>query len=390
MENAHAYKNRHLRLGMVGGGKGALIGAVHRIAARLDDHFAIIAGALASDPARAQDSGTMIGLAPERIYDNYRTMAESEAARDDGIDAVAIVTPNHLHSEIAQAFLEKNIHVICDKPLTATLEQAKTLFKAAKKSKALFILTHNYTGYPLVRHARQMVANGELGSVRVIQAEYPQGWLHREADADNKQASWRGDPTRSGIGGCVSDIGTHALNLAQFITGLEIESLAADLHTFVPGRALDDNVHVLLRFKSGARGMLWASQVAPGAENNLGVRIYGEDGGLAWYQEEPNKLLWTRQDAAARVLTRAGAETGTDAARVTRIPPGHPEGYLEGFANIYVEAAAAIRAAKDGKPPPPNVVYPSLEDGMVGMAFIDACVRSSQNNAAWVTLDLPS
>ncbi|MEL7026846.1 MAG: Gfo/Idh/MocA family oxidoreductase, partial [Pseudomonadota bacterium] len=284
----------------------------------------------------------------------------------------------------AREFLKRGIHVICDKPLTSTLADAKKLVKAAEASDALFILTHNYTGYPMVRQARDMVANGEIGAIRVVQVEYPQDWLTVEQDF--KQAEWRTDPARSGAGGSTGDIGTHAYNLACFVSGLEAEELAADIQAFVPGRQVDDNAHVMLRFKGGARGMLWSSQVAPGNENALRIRVYGEKGGLEWAQEDPNYLWYTPFGEPKRLITRGGAGSGEAAGRVSRTPPGHPEGYLEGFANIYSEAAEAIRAHQAGRAPDPAVIYPTVDDGLKGVTFVDACVRSSARNAAWVSL----
>ncbi len=302
----------------------------------------------------------------------------------NGIESVSIVTPNHVHYQAAREFLKRGIHVICDKPLTSNLADAKKLVKAAEASGALFILTHNYTGYPMVRQAREMVATGKIGAVRVVQVEYPQDWLTIQQDF--KQAEWRTDPERSGSGGSIGDIGTHAFNLACFVTGLEAEELAADLQAFVPGRPLDDNAHVLLRFEGGARGMLWSSQVAPGNENALRVRVYGETGGLEWAQEDPNYLWFTPFGEPKQLLTRGGAGTGEAAERMTRTPPGHPEGYLEAFANIYSEAAEAIYAHRQGEQPFQDVVYPTVYDGLKGMQFVDACVRSSARNAAWIKL----
>jgi len=365
---------------MVGGGNDAFIGGVHRIASRIDDHFELVAGALSSTPEKSRVSGEALGL--PRVYDDFHAMAIREARLKEGIEAVSIVTPNHVHYEAAREFLKRGIHVICDKPLTSTLADAKKLVKAAENSDALFILTHNYTGYPMVRQAREMVNSGEIGKVRVVQVEYPQDWL--TVQQDFKQAEWRTDPARSGAGGSTGDIGTHAYNLACFITGLEAEELAADLQAFVPGRKVDDNAHVMLRFTGGARGMLWSSQVAPGNENALRIRIYGETGGLEWAQEDPNYLWHTPFGAPKRLITRGGAGSGNAAARVSRVPPGHPEGYLEGFANIYSEAAAAIRAHQASEAPDPEVTYPSVTDGLKGVAFVDACVRSSKRNAAWV------
>ncbi|MEL7262369.1 MAG: Gfo/Idh/MocA family oxidoreductase [Pseudomonadota bacterium] len=372
-----------IRLGMVGGGNDAFIGAVHRIASRIDDKFELVAGALSATPEKARASGEALGL--PRIYDDFKAMAIREARLKDGIEAVSIVTPNHVHYAAAREFLKRGIHVICDKPLTSTLADAKKMVKAAEASDALFILTHNYTGYPMVRQAREMIAGGEIGTVRVVQVEYPQDWL--TVQQDFKQAEWRTDPARSGVGGSTGDIGTHAFNLACFVTGLEVDSLAADLQAFVPGRQVDDNAHVMLRFAGGARGMLWSSQVAPGNENALRVRVYGENGGLEWAQEDPNYLWHTPFGAPKRLITRGGAGAGDAAGRVSRTPPGHPEGYLEGFANIYSEAAEAIVAARTGAPVPEHVIYPTVHDGLRGVQFVSACVKSSQRDAAWVKLD---
>ena len=379
-------KPARIRLGMVGGGKDAFIGAVHRIAARIDDEYELVAGALSSTPAKARESGALLGLAPDRTYDDFATMAKREARRKNGIEAVAIVTPNHMHAPVAREFLKRGIHVICDKPLTATLVEAKRLRKAAADSGTLFILTHNYTAYPMIRQARAMVRDGLLGTIRVVQVEYAQDWLATPVeDTGAKGAEWRTDPARSGAGGSTGDIGTHAFNLASFVTGLRLDALAADLQSFVPGRRVDDNGHVLLRFEGGARGMLWCSQVATGSENALRLRVYGDRGGLAWAQEDPNYLWFTPLGEPKRLITRGGAGAGPEAARVSRVPGGHPEGYLEGFANIYAEAARAIRARRDGKPVPQDVVYPTVDDGVAGVAFVEACVRSSARNGAWVT-----
>jgi len=320
-----------IRLGMVGGGQGAFIGAVHRLAARMDDQYEFVAGALSSDAKRSKASGEELGLASERVYSDFNDMARKESKRDDGIEAVAIVTPNHLHYPISKVFMESGIHVICDKPLVHTTKEAKSLMAIQKKTQVIFALTHNYSGYPMIRQAREMVASGELGPLRVIQAEYPQDWLTTNIEVTgHKQAGWRTDPKYTGSGGCVGDIGTHAYQLACFVSGLELDSLSADLSTFVKGRKVDDNVQVLLRFKGGARGMLWASQVAPGNENGLRLRVYGEKGGLEWTQADPNYLWYTPFGEPKRLITRGGAGSGAAAARVTRVPPGHPEGYLEG------------------------------------------------------------
>lgn len=377
-----------IKYGMVGGGQGAFIGGVHRIAARIDGQFNLVAGALSSDPARAAASAAELGIEADRSYGSYEEMASVEAARDDGIEVVVIVTPNHVHAGPAIAFLKAGIHVICDKPLTSTFEDAQALEAAVKSSGKLFVLTHNYTGYPMIRQAREMVANGTLGDIRMINAEYIQDWLTEEADADNKQAAWRTDPARSGVGGAVGDIGTHAYNLARFVSGLELDSLSADIDAFVSGRRVDDNINVQLRFKGGAKGLLWASQIAVGNENGLSLRVFGSKAGIEWHQEEPNKLWYTPFGQPKQLLTRGGAGAIDVANRVTRIPGGHPEGYLEGFATIYNEAALAIRASRGGAVTVPDgVVFPTIDDGVEGMRFIGAVVNSSADNAAWVTLE---
>ncbi|WP_026479099.1 Gfo/Idh/MocA family protein [Ahrensia sp. 13_GOM-1096m] len=373
-----------IRLGMVGGGNDAFIGGVHRIASRIDDKYRLVAGALSSTPQKAQASGVALGLAPDRIYDDFKQMAIREARLKDGIEAVAIVTPNHVHYAAAREFLKRGIHVICDKPLTSNVADAVKMVKAAEASDALFILTHNYTGYPMTRQAREMVQSGLLGKIRVVQVEYAQDWLAEHQDV--KQAEWRTDPSRSGAGGSTGDIGTHAFNLAAFVSGLELESLSADLQAFVDGRPVDDNAHVMLRYKGGARGMLWCSQVAPGNENNLRLRIYGEKGGLEWAQEDPNYLWYTPFGEPKRLITRNGAGAGEAAGRVSRVPAGHPEGYLEGFANIYSDAAEAIIAKRNGTACPEGVIYPTVDDGLLGVRFVDACVRSSSRDSKWVGL----
>ncbi|MDI7860438.1 Gfo/Idh/MocA family oxidoreductase [Rhizobiaceae bacterium n13] len=390
IEGTTETRTPRIRLGMVGGGAGAFIGGVHRMAARLDDNFELVAGALSASPEKAAASGRDLGLDPARTYSSFKEMAIREAKLKNGIEAVAIVTPNHVHYEAAKEFLKRGIHVICDKPLTSTLSDARKLKKLADESDALFILTHNYTGYPMVRQAREMVAGGELGDIRLVQAEYPQDWLTEPLEqSGQKQAAWRTDPAQSGAGGSTGDIGTHAYNLACFISGLELESLSADLDSFVEGRKLDDNAHVMLRFKAKgkekpAKGMLWCSQVAPGHENGLKVRVYGTKGGIEWVQADPNYLWYTPFGEPKRLITRGGAGAGAAAARVSRIPSGHPEGYLEAFATIYSEAARAINARKAGKTADPAVVYPTVDDGFKGMVFVDACVNSSKRNAAWV------
>ena len=374
-----------IRLGMVGGGRDAFIGAVHRIAARLDDQYVLVAGALSSDPTRARQSALELGLTPDRAYGDFKAMAAAEAAREDGIEAAAIVTPNHLHAPVASAFLQAGIHVICDKPLATTVAEARDLVRLTKQTGKLFAVTYNYTGYPLIRQARAMIAAGELGELRVVQVEYVQDWLTERLEATGqKQAAWRTDPAQAGAGGALGDIGTHAYHLACFVTGLTLDSLCADLTTFVSGRRLDDNAQIMLRFQGGARGALWASQVAPGNENGLRLRVYGTKGGLEWHQENPNELWHSALGQSPRRLTRGGPGAGPAAARVTRIPAGHPEGYLEGFATIYTEVADAIRAARHRKKPDREVLFPTVEDGLHGVEFIDAAVKSSAQGALWV------
>jgi predicted dehydrogenase len=377
---------RRLRLGMVGGGRGAFIGAVHRIAARLDDRWELVAGALSSDPERGRASGRDLLLRPDRVYDNAEAMALAEREREDPIDAVSIVTPNHAHAGAARAFLEAGIHVICDKPLTTTRAEAEELGRLADERGLIFAVTHNYTGYPLVRQARSMVTSGTIGRVRVVQVEYAQDWLStRLEETGQKQAAWRTDPKRSGPAGSVGDIGTHAFNLAEFVLGDRVASLAAELHTFVEGRFLDDNAHMMLRFAGGARGMLWCSQVAPGKENGLRLRVYGETGALEWEQENPNVLVHARLGEPPRLIRRGGAGADEVAAAATRIPGGHPEGYLEGFAQLYTDVAEQIAARIEGRPANElSAQVPTVHEGVRGVRFIEAAVASSRADAAWM------
>ncbi|WP_270935002.1 Gfo/Idh/MocA family protein [Falsiroseomonas oryzae] len=380
---------RRLRLGMVGGGEGAFIGAVHRLAARMDDRWELVAGAFSRDAGRARRSAAALHVAPERAYAGFREMALAEAARPDGIDAVAIVTPNSSHHAIARAFLDAGIHVICDKPLTTTLDDAHDLVRAVAASGLVFALTHNYTGYPMVRQARAMVAAGELGAVRVVQVEYAQDWLSTPLEeSGQKQAAWRVDPAQAGPAGSLGDLGTHAHNLAEFVTGLRVESVCAELTAFVPGRRVDDDAQALLRFAGGARGMLWSSQVAPGNENALRLRVYGEKAGLEWAQEHPNQLRVTPLGEAPRILARGAGALSPAAAHATRIPAGHPEGYLEAFAQIYRDAAEQIAARLEGRAPDPAaLLVPTVEDGARGIAFVAACVESSQRGGSWIPLE---
>jgi len=380
-------KAGRIRLGMVGGGEGAFIGAVHRLAARMDDHYTFVAGALSASVDKALRSGNALGLDPKRIYSDYSEMARKEARRKDGIEAVAIVTPNDMHAGPALAFLKAGIHVICDKPLTTTLKDALKLKEAAAKSGKIFAVTHNYTGYPMVRQARAMVAAGELGEIRLVHVEYAQDWLAEPLEqTGHKQADWRTNPARTGLGGCIGDIGTHAYNLADFIVGIPVVELSAELSTFVSGRQVDDDTHVRMHYANGARGTLWASQVAVGNENALRIRIYGTKGGLDWGQENPNYLRWSPIGKPTALLTRGGFETSADSRRVVRVPAGHPEGYLEGFATLYSEIAATIIAARTGDKPDAAVMFPTIDDGVKGLAFIEAAFASSTKGGRWIKL----
>ena len=377
---------RRLRLGMVGGGPGAFIGAVHRIAARLDDRYELVAGAFSSDPERARASGRELHIAPDRTYASIKEMAATEARRPDRIDVVAIVTPNHLHYDAAKVFLEAGIHVICEKPITISVETALDLAAIVHNSGLVFGLTHNYTGHPMVRQARQLISEGGLGAIRVVQVEYVQDWLTTALEkTGQKHAVWRTDPLQSGHGGCLGDIGTHAFNLAEFVTGLRCEQIAADLSTFVPDRKLDDNAQMLLRFNHGVRGMLWASQVASGNENNLRLRVYGEKAGLEWRQEDPNALWITPFGKPPELIRRAGPGSNAVAAHASRIPAGHPEGYLEAFAQLYTDLEEQIAAKIDGRlPDPASLVVPTVDDGVAEMRFIAAAIESSKKNSAWI------
>jgi predicted dehydrogenase len=379
---------RRIRLGMVGGGPGAFIGAVHRIAARMDDHYELVAAALSSDAARSRSAAQDLHIAPDRAYGSYTEMAAAEVARPDRIEAVSIVTPNNMHYPMAKAFLEAGFHVICDKPLTTTVEEALDLAAVVHRSGLIFGVTHNYTGYPMVRQARQMISEGQLGKIRVVQVEYAQDWLATPLEqTGQKQAAWRTDPARSGPGGSLGDIGTHAYNIACFVTGLHCREVAADVSIFVPGRRLDDNVQLLLRFAEGAKGALWASQVATGNANNLRLRVYGEKAGLEWHQEEPNTLQFARLGEAPETIRRPGPGGNSPAAHASRIPAGHPEGYLEAFAQLYTDLAEQIYARREGRSPSlASLLVPNVADGVEGMRFIAATLESGRRNAAWVNL----
>lgn len=377
---------RRLRLGMIGGGPGAFIGAVHRIAARLDDRYELVAAALSSDAERSLSGAEQLHI--PRAYRSFAEMALAESKRTDGIEVVSIVTPNHLHYSIAKTFLEAGIHVICDKPLTTTLADALDLEKTVQKTGLVFGLTHNYTGYPMIRQARAMTLAGELGRIRVVQVEYPQDWLSTPLEkTGQKQAEWRTDPARSGPGGCLGDIATHAFNVVCFVTGLSCEEVAAELTTFVPGRLLDDNVEVMLRLSQGAKGALWASQVAPGNENNLRLRVYGEKAGLEWHPADPNELWFTPLGEPRRTIRRGGAGAGPSASHATRIPAGHPEGYLEGFAQLYNDLSEQIIAKQEGRQPKPeSLIVPGVSDGVDGVRFMTAVLESVRHNSAWTRI----
>jgi len=379
--------NRKLRFGMIGGGRGAFIGAVHRIAAAMDGKAELVAGAFSSDPKRSKASGEDLFLAPERVYGSYLEMADAEAKRpvSERLDFVVIVTPNHEHFGPAQRFLEKGFNVVCDKPVTFNLAEAKKLRALVRKTGKVFVLTHNYTGNTMVKEAREWVRRGDLGELRKVVVEYPQGWLSTQIElSGQKQAAWRTDPKRSGAAGCIGDIGTHAENLVRYVTGLEIAELCADLTTFVKGRKLDDDGNILVRYHGGAKGILHASQISVGDENNLNFRLYGTKASLEWYQEHPNELIAKFPDRPQQILRRGNGYLSETAKRFTRIPPGHPEGYLEAFGNIYLEAFRAISAEVAGKPLPQDLDFPTIDDGVQGMLFIETTVKSAKAGARWV------
>ncbi|MBO6574667.1 MAG: Gfo/Idh/MocA family oxidoreductase [Rhodothermales bacterium] len=377
--------NRKLRYGMVGGGPGAFIGAVHRMAAALDGEMELVAGAFSSNPEKSQAQGKALHLDPSRVYGTFAEMAKQEAARDDGIDFVSIVTPNHVHFPAAKAFIEAGIHVVCDKPMTNTLEDAEELCRLVAKHRVVFALTHNYTGYPMVKQARAMVADGSLGTLRKVVVEYPQGWLSELIEAEGqKQAAWRTDPTRAGVSSAMGDIGSHAENLARYITGLDMAEMHADLGTVVEGRLLEDDGNVLVHYDQGVRGILYASQISVGEENNLRIRVYGSKASLEWKQEHPNWLHVRYQDRPEEVFKRGNPYLSESAAHATRIPSGHPEAFLEAFANIYRNAGRTIAARIAGEEPNPlDLDFPTVQDGARGVHFIHTAVKSSRERA-WV------
>ena len=375
--------NRKLRVGIVGGGQGSFIGAVHRLAVEMDGQAQVVAGAMSADPQRAEASARAWLL--DRSYASYEEMARAEAARADGIDFVMITTPNHLHFPMAQAFLAQGIHVVSDKPMTFNLEEAEQLVQLVERSKLVYALTHSYTGYPTVLQARAMVRSGELGEIRKVLVEYIQGWLAQpEEQSGNKQAEWRTDPARSGLGGSLGDIGTHAENLLEFITGLKIAALSADLTSFVEGRQLDDDANILLRLENGGKGILSCSQIAAGEENALSIRVYGSKGGLEWHQMEPNTLFYRRPGQPEQLLRTGLPYMSEESLAAIRVPAGHPEGYLEAFANIYLSAIADIRRVESGEAPQGG--YPTVYDGLRGMLFVTRAVESSRQNGAWLNM----
>ncbi|CAM3386428.1 Gfo/Idh/MocA family protein [Rhodothermus bifroesti] len=378
--------NRKLRYGMVGGGPGAFIGAVHRKAAALDGEIELVAGAFSSDPEKSRQMGTVLHLDPRRVYRSYEEMAEKEAALppEERIDFVAIVTPNHLHYPIAKTFIEAGFHVVCDKPLTTTLEEAEALCRLVAQHKVLFALTHNYSGYPMVKQARAMVQEGLLGEIRKIVVEYPQGWLATPLEqTGQKQAAWRTDPKMAGAG-ALGDIGSHAEHLARYITGLELDRLCADVTTFVPGRKVEDDANLLVHYQNGARGILYASQVSVGEENNLRIRIYGEKAALEWHQEEPNYLYVRYPDRPEQVYKRGNDYLAPAARRASRLPSGHPEAFIEAFANIYLNFARTLKAHLAGeKPDPLDLDFPTVQDGARGVHFILTALESGRRRA-WV------
>jgi len=376
---------RKLRYGMVGGGPNAFIGAVHRLAANLDGQIELVAGAFSADAKNSRMTGKQLFLNPRRAYASYAEMAVREAAlpADERIDFVAIVTPNFLHAPVATTFLKAGFHVVCDKPMTLTLAEAKALRNTVRKTGKVFALTHNYTGYPMVKEARELVRTGKLGKILKVVAEYPQGWLLDKIEAaGQKQAAWRLDPRRAGASSCVGDIGTHAENLGRYITGLEIESLCAEFTSFIPGRKLEDDANLLLRYRGGAKGVLHCSQISCGEENNLNIRVYGTLGSLAWHQEHPNELKFIPKGEPVRILRRGNGYVSDAAKKFTRLPFGHPEAFIEAFANIYLEAVAAIRASLASKRFTGD--FPTVDDGVMGMAFIETAVKSAASNAKWM------
>ena len=381
--------NRKMRMGMIGGGPGAFIGAVHRMAASIDGQIELVCGAFSQSADKSKSMASSLYLNPNRVYDNYQAMIENEKKLPLGerMDFVSIVTPNHMHYLPAKLALENGFSVICDKPVTINSKEAEDLAELSLRKNLTFALTHNYTGYPMVKEARSLVKKGELGKIRKIVVEYPQGWLSGPLEkSGQKQAGWRTNPKEAGISCCMGDIGSHAENLCEYISGLKITELCADLTTFIDGRLLDDDGNVLLRFNNGARGVLYASQVSVGEENNLSIRIYGEKGGLEWHQQEPNTLLYKKPDAPTQILRTGGGQLSEEARMHTRLPPGHPEGYLEAFANLYRNFATVLQAKENGLKIDDKLDFPTIQDGLRGMKFIEAVVKSSQSEQKWINI----
>src|SRR6201998_1935259 len=380
---------RRLKAGMVGGGRDAFIGGVHRMAMRLDGKIELVAGAFSSNPEKAKLSGEDLLLEPKRVYADYRTTANEESRLPAGerIDFVSVVTPNRTHVPVANAFLEAGFNVVCDKPLAFNLDEARALRDVVRKTGKLFALTHNYTGYPMVKEARELVRNGELGEILKVVAEYPQGWLIKPIDVEGqKQASWRTDPQQAGAAGCLGDIGTHAENLGRYITGLQIDELCAEFTSFVKGRQLEDDANLLIRYKGGAKGVLCASQISVGEENDLSIRVYGSEDSFEWHQEEPNDLVVKYGDKPRRIYRRGNEYVSAVAKRFPRLPFGHPEAFVEAFAHFYVEVARAIEAEVNGQPIPSDCDFPTIDDGVEGMAFIATAVQSTKAGGVWTRM----
>ena len=379
--------NRKLRMGMVGGGRGAFIGAVHRMAANLDGKIELVAGAFSSSPEKSKLSGEDFFLDPERVYDSYQDMAEKEAAREDKVDFVSIVVQNHLHFDVAKTFLEAGFNVICDKPMTRTLEEGRALRDIVDETGQIFCLTHNYTGYPMVKEAKRMVKDGEIGRILKIVAEYPQGYAvgDVEGDGQGQISNWRADPKIAGSSNCMGDIGTHAHNLVRYITGLEIEEMCSELTAFIPDRELDDDGNNLIRFEGGAKGIIYASQISNGDENALNIRVYGTKASLEWHQEDPNDLIVKYANAPRKIYRRGNDYLGEAAQNNSRTPFAHPEGFIEAFANVYLAAAQAIADKIDGNTPPEQGYdFPDATDGIAGLAFIETAVKSSGSDEKWL------
>jgi predicted dehydrogenase len=387
--------SRKLRMGMIGGGPGAFIGGVHRIAAGMDGEIELVCGAFSSDPEKSKQAGETLNLSPQRIYGSYKEMIRTESSlpANERMDIVSIVTPNHVHFEPTKLALENGFHVILDKPLAFDLKEAKILQEIAKKSQLLFCLTHTYTGYPMVKEARQQVLSGKFGKIRKIYVDYPQGWLTNFLEAEDsthhsrKQATWRTDPAQSGIAGAMGDIGTHAFNLAEYVSGLTVTKLCADINTVVEGRKLDDDGTVLLKFDNGASGFLYATQVAAGEENNTRIRVYGEKGGIEWQQEDANSLKVKWVDKPTEIYRTGNLYLSSFAKHNTRVPSGHPEGYLEAFANLYRNFALCVKAKMSGTEPLPEWLdFPGVEDGVRGMTFVEKVIESGKSDEKWITL----